>query len=103
MPDTTYHITLDVLATSLDLEGLKTFVRTSSLFDNWWNHIPGVFLVVSNQDAATISRAMQEYTNGARMLVIRVNPDDSEGWLSLRSWQWVRRRARETTPQSAAE
>jgi hypothetical protein len=92
---------LDLLDPTLDLDGLKEFIKTSSVFENWWNHIPGVFLVVSDQDAAAISKAVRRYTNEARLLVIETNPRDSDGWLSERSWKWVRRRSRDSERTAA--
>ena len=102
MAGKTYQISLDLLDPTLDLDGLKEFIKTSSLFENWWNHIPGVFLVVSNEDAAGISAAIRRYTHDARLLVIETNPEDSDGWLPERGWKWVRRRSR-NNKQAAAE
>jgi hypothetical protein len=89
----TYLISLDLLDPTLNLDGLKEFIKTSDMFENWWNHIPGVFLVVSECNAAMISGALRKYTNDARLLVIETNPLDSDGWLSERAWRWVRRRS----------
>jgi hypothetical protein len=102
MTSKTYLISLDLLDPTLDLDGLKEFIKTSSMFENWWNHIPGVFLIVSDRDAAAISAAVRRYTNDARLLVIETKPRDSEGWLSERAWKWVRRRSRDAE-QAAAQ
>lgn len=101
MKSKTYLITLDILDPTLDLDGLKEFIKTTSLFENWWNHIPGVFLVVSSRDAAAISAAVRRYTNDARLLVIETNPKDSDGWLSERGWKWLRRHSRGVTEPAA--
>jgi hypothetical protein len=98
----TYLISLDLLDPTLDLDGLKEFIKTSAMFENWWNHIPGVFLVVSDRDAVAMSKAVRHYTNDARFLVIETNPEDSDGWISERGWRWVRRRS-EKAEKSAAE
>jgi hypothetical protein len=103
MKNRTYLITLDLLDPTLELDGLKEFIKTSSLFLNWWNHIPGVFLVVSEADAATISKAVRRYTNEARLLVIETRPEESDGWISERGWKWLRRRSSQETEQPAAE
>lgn len=102
MPANTYLISLDLLDPTLDLDGLKEFVKTSDMFENWWNHIPGVFLVVSSRDAASISKAVRRYTNEARLLVTKTNLQDSDGWVSERAWRWVRRHSADTE-KSAAE
>jgi hypothetical protein len=63
------------------------------MFENWWNHIPGVFLVVSDKDVGTISKAIRRYTKDARLLVVEANIAESEGLLPERSWRWIRRRS----------
>ncbi len=93
MASRTYLITFDLLDPTLDLDALKEFIRTTSIFENWWNHIPGVFLVVSDKDAGAISNAIRRYTKDARLLVIETNTAESEGLLPERSWKWIRRRS----------
>jgi hypothetical protein len=95
MTNRTYLITLDLLDPTLDLDALKEFIKTSDLFENWWNHIPGVFLVVSHESAGRISDALRRYTKEARLLVIETNVGESEGWLPEKSWKWIRRRSSE--------
>ena len=102
MASKTYLIALDLLDPTLDIDGLKEFIKTSDMFENWWNHIPGVFLVLSTHDEAAISRAIRRYTGEARLLVIATDPRASEGWLPDRGWQWIRRHARHLE-KSAAE
>ena len=72
----TYIVTFDLLDPTADMEALKEFVKTTSLFDSWWNHIPGVFLVLSRSDADTISAAVRHYTKDARLLVMGVDPSE---------------------------
>lgn len=98
----TYLISLDLFDPTLDLDGLKEFIKTSTIFENWWNHIPGVFLVISDHDATAISKQIRRYTNEARLLIIEANPQESDGWLSDRAWRWVRRRSSQSE-RSAAE
>lgn len=95
-----YVISLDLLDPTLNLEGVREFIKTSSMFENWWNHIPGVFLVISRMDAATISEAVRRYTNDARLLITETNLDNSDGWLPDSAWTWVRRRS--GTPERTA-
>nr|WP_294550904.1 hypothetical protein [uncultured Rhodopila sp.] len=89
----TFLITFDLLDSTLDLDGLKEFVKTTPIFENWWNHIPGVFLVVSDRDSGAISQAIRPFTKDARLLVVETNVAESEGFLPEKSWQWIRRRS----------
>lgn len=91
----TYIVTFDPADPTADVRGMMAFVETSDLFGNWWNHIPAVFLVTSDKSATEISDALRQYTKDAKLLVMEVNPGESEGWLPDQSWIWVRKRARE--------
>nr|WP_294506600.1 hypothetical protein [uncultured Rhodopila sp.] len=93
MANRTFLITFDLLDSTLDLVGLKEFIKTTPLFENWWNHIPGVFLVVSDADSGAISKAIRRFTKDARLLVVETNIAESEGFLPDKSWQWIRRRS----------
>ena len=101
MADRTFLITLDLLDPTLELDALKDFIKTSDIFENWWTHIPGVFLVVSDHDAAAISNSIRQYTKQARLLVIESNVDESDGWLPESSWKWIRRRSGERIASAA--
>jgi hypothetical protein len=93
MASRTYLITFDLLDPTLELDALKEFIKITPMFETWWNHIPGVFLVVSERDVGAISKAIRRYTKDARLLVIEANMAESEGLLPERSWQWIRRRS----------
>ena len=101
MTERTFMLTVDLLDPTLDLDAFKEFIKTSPLFDNWWNHIPGVFLVVSSQDASRISEAIRKYTHQARLLVVEVNPSESDGWLTETGWKWIRRRSGQLADEQA--
>jgi hypothetical protein len=90
----TYIITFDSSDPTVDLESLREFVRISPDFGGWWNHIPFTFLVTSDQDAEKIGEHLRRYTKNAKLLVMEVNPAESDGWLPERSWTWIRRRER---------
>jgi hypothetical protein len=99
MTERTFMLTIDIPDPTFDLDAVEEFIRTSPLFDNWWNHIPGVFLVVSSKSASSISAAIRRYTHDARLLVVEINPAESDGWSTEKGWKWIRRRA----GQSAGE
>ena len=97
----TYILTVDLLDPTLDLDALKEFIKTTTLFDNWWNHIPGVFLVISRHSAARIRREMLKYAHEARFLVMEVNPSESDGWLTEKGWNWIRKHSERPAKESA--
>jgi hypothetical protein len=89
--DRTYIIVVDAWNPAVDPAPVKDFVRNSKSITNWWNYIPYVFLVTSPLRADQLSEEMRPYTKGARFLVMRVNPAESEGSLPRRSWEWIGR------------
>ncbi len=85
----TFMITVDLLDPTADADAFKTFIKTSTLFKEWWNHIPGVFLVTSDSDAATISGEVRRLTKNARLLVAEVELAKSDGLLPKSAWDWI--------------
>lgn len=92
----TYIVTFDALNPAFDPVALKAYLRTSKEFQHWWNHLPYVYLLTTDLDAEVISGRLRQHSNGARFLVMEVDPQSSEGWLPKQSWQWIRKRERET-------
>lgn len=101
MHSRTYMVTVDLLDPTLDLDALHEFIKTTPMLENWWNHIPGVFLVVSDRGPSEISNAIRPFTHNARFLVVEANPAELDGWLPEVSWKWVRRRSNEPVDASA--
>jgi hypothetical protein len=102
LADRLFIIAVDPAAPEVDGARLKELIKNSDAFRNWWNHIPSLYLVNSGLDAAGISALVSPVTNGARFLVMEVNPAESEGWLPERGWNWIRRRSGSTKlPKSA--
>ena len=102
MDERTYVVTVDLLDPTLDLDALQEFVKTTPLLENWWNHIPGVFLVVTDHSPTELSKAMKPFTHSARLLIMEVNPAQSDGWLPEVSWKWLQRRSRKREDAAAS-
>jgi hypothetical protein len=87
---------------ALDADGLRSFISSSHVFRNWWNHIPTLFLVESEFSADEITEKLKKFSRDANLLVMEVNPQESEGWLPERGWNWIRRRSDSSLPLSEA-
>ena len=92
MVERTYIVTFDASDPTLELDGLKEFMQRCSAFASWWNHIPFVFLITTTEDAASVSVRLRAYTKDAKMLVMEVNPAESDGLLPEPGWNWIKRR-----------
>lgn len=100
MSERTYIIALDGLDPVVDSAEIKNFIKANDRdFKNWWNHIPYVFLVTSEMSADAIAERLKPFSHGSSFVVMEVNPANSEGWLSERAWNWIRKRS----PSRASE
>jgi len=89
-----YLITVDSTDPSIDLGGLKNVLKAGSPdIENWWHHIPYVFLVSTRLNANSISELIRPFTGHARFLVVEVDPAESEGSLPEQAWRWIRTRS----------
>lgn len=102
MTERLFMISVDWDDPALDADGFRSFIRESNIFSNWWNHIPTLFLVTSSVDAETISAKLRKYSGNANLLVMEVNPRESEGLLPKLGWHWIRRRSGESLTLSEA-
>lgn len=105
MPDRIDRIFLVVVDTTdpdMDIAALRGFITTSDEVSNWWNHIPGTYIVTTGLTVDELSDRLKSLTGDARFLVIHIDPAESEGWLPERAWRWIKRRSRERTKVAAA-
>jgi hypothetical protein len=102
MSDKIYMITLDSTDPAVETRGLKGFLKSSSDIKNWWNHIPFVYLVVTNLEADAISDRVRPFTGNARFLVMEVDLAESEGALPEKAWRWIRARSGQGELSSAS-
>ena len=94
MANRVFVITFDATDPSVDHDGLKRFLKAGNPdVENWWNHIPNVFLISTGLDADAISDLIRKFTGRARFLVMEVHPGESEGSLPERAWHWIRTRS----------
>jgi hypothetical protein len=93
MSDRTYIIALDPFDPDIDLVEVKQFIKNSTIFKSWWNHIPSVFLVSSEMNVKFITKELKSFTHHSSVLVMEVIPSNSEGWLPERAWSWIRKRS----------
>ena len=92
-----YLIAVDILNPNLNYVKIKEYIKAFPLFDGWWSHLPGIFLVTTEASAEEIADVLRPETGDTHLLVIETNLGESEGWLPSRAWDWIRRR----TPSEA--
>jgi hypothetical protein len=92
--ETTLIVTIDVTDPDLEIARVREALTTHDRISNWWNYIPGVYLVRTELTPDQISDLIKPVAANASYLVMEVNPGHSEGWLSDRAWRWIRKRSR---------
>jgi hypothetical protein len=101
MSKRTYMIAFDPLSPTLDVERVNDYVKHTSDFAAWWNHVHYLYLVVSDLNADEIADRLKSHTNGSSFLVIQVDPGDSEGLLPKQAWNWIRSHEEELQADAA--
>ncbi len=67
---------------------------TTVLYPNyiyaWWHHLPGgMYLVKSRLNVNQLYNATFPGVPGRHLVVIRVDPTQSQGWLPREAWNWI--------------
>jgi hypothetical protein len=71
---------------------LVDLIKTDNRIKAWWNHVPSLYLLTSDCNAATLSSMIGEFIKPWTFFVIKVDPEDSQGWMPERAWDWILRR-----------
>ncbi len=97
-----YIVSFDVL-TIFETERLRLlFGSDSTTFSKWWNHLPFVFLVMSDKTALEITGVIHEHFKEARFIVGELNLTNTNGILKEPSWNWIVQREDELADESVA-
>ena len=75
----TWIVVADATDPDLDIAEVRTFITTSGDISNWWNYIPGTYIVKSNLGPDELSDRLKPLTRDARFLVMQVEPTDPKG------------------------
>lgn len=103
MPEKTYLLAFDVLESADATKAVKRLIKDSPDFPHWWNYIPGVFLLTSEMNAEQIADEIRPVSDDANFIVLEIDPNNSQGWLPEKSWEWIKRRGREKLQVNAAK
>jgi hypothetical protein len=98
-----FIITLDVNGPDLEVSHVLRRLADHPDVSNWWNHIPGVYLVKTSLGADQLGDLVKLSAGDANFLVAEVNLAQSEGWLPAPAWRWIRKREREANRTESAD
>ena len=69
---------------------IKTFLDKSKIIETWRHELPNIFFIVSEKGAEEISNHIRRrFKNRDLMHLVLEYTDNSEGWLSERSWHML--------------
>ena len=82
-----YLISYDLLSQNHDY--IDLYMAIKSLGD-WQHPLESVWILYSNLDSNRIYESVKNtLMEGDRIIVMSINPDDIQGWLSRSFWQWL--------------
>ena len=69
---------------------IRTFLDKSNIIETWRHELPNIFFIVSEESAEEISdRIRRRFKNRDLTHLVMEYTDNSQGWLSNRSWHML--------------
>ena len=69
---------------------IKTYLDKSKIIETWRHELPNIFFIVSEKSAEEISdRIRRRFKSRDLMHLVMEYTDNSQGWLSERSWHML--------------
>ena len=93
-----FLIAFDLRDQTLEYDLALRYILDCREFEAWWNHMPGVFLVITRLSANEISNRLRAFTKQSNLLVVQADLQNSDGSLSRNAWEWIIKRATEHEP-----
>jgi hypothetical protein len=93
MDERLFIVAMDVSDPSLELASMKAFLDHDESAKAWWNHIPGVFFIETALDAGELTDRIQHKVGKVRFVAVEVRPEQMNGLLPERSWDWLVKRS----------
>lgn len=60
------------------------------IFD-WWHYIDEAYIVATDLDVNSLYNAVFPGVPQRNLLVIEINPNNSQGWLPKAAWDWLQK------------
>jgi hypothetical protein len=88
----TYAIVVHPYAIAKVNASFSETIESDPRISDWWNHIPGFYIVVSDRRASELTALMKPYVDPWPFMVVKVDLDDAKGWLPNEAWSWLQKR-----------
>lgn len=82
-----YLITYDLNKPGKDYSSLYNSIKS---LGPWWHYLDSTWIIKSEMSANDISRRLVPSIDSAdRLLVVKIDEADSQGWLTPDAWKWI--------------
>lgn len=87
---------MNVLIISVEINGLFASTRLTAVHNSiktshsWWHHLKSTWIIVDQRGAEYWSgRLRQHLDEDDKLLVIRADINEIQGWLPEKAWTWL--------------
>ena len=98
-----FMVALDGNDPASDVRVFRNAIKDNPDIKSWWNYIPFVYLLASEQNADELSVSLYKRSGIRRFFVTQVNLAESQGLLPDEAWAWIRRQAAMIPSEHAAQ
>jgi len=97
----TYAIVVHPYAIETVNASFTETIESDPRISDWWNHIPGFYIVVTERRASDLTALMKPSVDPWPFMVVKVDLDDAQGWLPDAAWSWLQQQREERRETSA--
>lgn len=81
--------------TGFDYVALHSMLKDSRHILDWWHYIKSCYILISSLPVKELAEEIRKMMPDHHFLLIRVHPDECNGWLPKNAWDWLHKHAGE--------
>lgn len=58
---------------------------------DWWHYMDNFYLIATNLGVNSLYSSVFPGIPGKHILIMKVDPNDSQGWLPKNAWDWIQK------------
>lgn len=72
------------------IDAFGQYLKDSIDILSYWNHMPLLYFVKTRLDVTTLTEKVKPFFGGSWLIVVKVVPEDVNGWMPLDAWPWFK-------------
>lgn len=64
---------------------------TEGVITDWWHYIDYAYIIASSQTVNNLYNKIYPGVPKKRLLIIEIDPNNQQGWLPLKAWEWLKK------------